>query len=231
MSGAPNSYAYLGTQDQFSDTGDINTLSFVIERIVNRISVCTLAQVQAVSNTPGQVTSVGTVDVLPLVNLLNGYGQATKHQVVYGLPYFRFAGGSNAVLLDPQVNDIGLVIFADRDISSVKSNQQQSNPGSLRRFDFADGIYIGLCLGQSTPNQYLSFTNEGITIQDKNGNTIQTSSSGVSITDSHGNTIATSSSGITNTVKSGNKVTATAGGSLAAVETSAGASPVSQADS
>lgn len=177
-----DNYAYLGAEDRFSSSTHINALQFMMERVVNRMSTCTLGQVQKVSNTPGEVTSVGTVDILPLVNLLDGYGQATQHQIVHGMPYFRFAGGQNAVLLDPQVGDIGLVIFADRDISSVKSNAAQSNPGSKRRFDMADGIYIGICLAQPNPNQFIAFTNNGITIQDKNGNKIVMSSSGIDCT-------------------------------------------------
>jgi len=54
-------------------------------------------------------------------------------------------------------------------------------PGSRRRFDMADGIYIGLCLADK-PEQYISFTKDGITIKDKNGNKIIMSKDGIDCT-------------------------------------------------
>ncbi len=176
-----NTSTRLGLQDASSTSSDYNTLKFIIERVVNRLSTSTLVQIKAITNTPGQITTVGQVDVLPLVNQLDGGGNATKHEVIHGLPYFRYQGGANAVLCDPKIGDIGLAIFADRDISSVKTNKAQANPGSRRRFDMADGVYIGLCLA-AAPTQYIAFTDDGINIIDKNGNKIEMSSSGIKIT-------------------------------------------------
>jgi hypothetical protein len=175
--------SYRGAQTAASAAAEYNTLQFIIQRVVNRISTATLVQVMSVTNTPGQVTSVGQVDVLPLVNQLDGDGNSTPHQIVHGLPYFRFQGGSNAVLCDPQVNDIGLAVFCQHDIQSVKASKKQSNPGSRRRYDLSDGVYFGLCLS-GTPNQYIAFTNSGIIIQDKNNNKIEMSSSGIAMTSS-----------------------------------------------
>jgi hypothetical protein len=186
MSGIPagsasGDYAYIGAAGPITPITDHNALTFLVERILGRTSVATLVQVQSVSNTPGQVAKIGTVDVLPLVNQVDGQGNSTPHGVVHGLSYFRFAGGTNAVLLDPVVGDIGLAVFADRDISSVKATGKQANPGSRRRFDMADGVYFGLAIGP-TPTQYLAFTGDGITIVDKNGNKMVMSSSGIDFT-------------------------------------------------
>lgn len=170
-----------GAQSSASASSDYHSDVFVIERLLNARATATLVQVKAVTNSPGQVTKVGQVDVLPLINQIDGNGNPTPHQIVHGLPYFRFQGGSNAVLCDPQIGDIGLAVFCQHDISNVKSNMSQSNPGSRRRNDWADGIYFGLCIGGGTPNQYISFTNNGITIQDKNGNSIVMSSSGIKL--------------------------------------------------
>ena len=166
-----NETAYQGAQDAGSNGGDYNQVAFVIQQLVSRLATATLVQVQAVSNTPGQVTAVGRVDVLPMVNQINGYGDATPHGVLHNLPYFRFAGGNNAILLDPQVGDLGIVIFCDHDISSVKATGKQANPGSRRRFDMADGIFIGLCIGP-TPERYIAFTDSGINIVVKAGETV-----------------------------------------------------------
>ena len=43
----------------------------------------------------------------PLVNMLDGAGDATEHGTIFGLHYTRLQGGANAIILDPQVDDIG----------------------------------------------------------------------------------------------------------------------------
>jgi hypothetical protein len=136
--------------------------ALMMRNLLNRISTAMPVMVQAVSS-PGGLNPVGFVDVLPLVNQLDGNGQLTPHVTVYHLPYFRLQGGANAVIIDPQANDIGLVVFASHDISSVKATKKQSNPGSRRRYNMADGIYIGGILN-GTPTQYVLFDSTGITL-------------------------------------------------------------------
>jgi hypothetical protein len=160
----------------------------MIDRIGDRINVATLVQVVSVTNTPGQVAPVGQVNVQLLVNQLDGYGNSTPQGTVYNVPYFRFAGGSNAILCDPQVNDCGLLVCADRDLSNVKKTKSQGNPGSRRRFNWGDGVYIGLFLGDA-PDQYLAFKPTGITLSDKNGNVITMGADGIAVTAPNGMTI------------------------------------------
>jgi hypothetical protein len=172
---------YQGQADPGSAASEFNALDFVVRMAQARMNVATLVKVVAVTNAPGQLAAVGQVDVLPLVNRLDGQGKATPHAVVHGLVYFRYQGGSNAVLIDPQVGDVGWAVFADRDISAVKSTAgAQSNPGSLRKFNMADGCFFGVPIGPA-PRQYVQFTGQGITIADMNGNTIVMNSLGVTI--------------------------------------------------
>jgi hypothetical protein len=168
---------YLGAQDAGSSATDESLIEFIVKRIMNRRTHVEIVQVQGVSNTPGQVAKTGTVNVLPLTNQLDGYGNARKHTTVNGISYFRHGGGSNAILLDPQVGDVGIMVVADKDTSVVRSTGAQANPGSRSRSNRADGIYIGLCVAGS-PNQYIAFTANGITIADKNGNVLTTNGSG-----------------------------------------------------
>ena len=63
--------------------------------------------------------------------------------------------------MDPQPNDIGLMVFCSRDISAVLAAMAAANPGSFRVFDWADGVYVmGVPLGV-TPTQYVQFLNGG----------------------------------------------------------------------
>lgn len=124
----------------------------VLNSYMAKKATATIAQVVAVYG--GGVGPVGTVDVQFLVNQVDRSGVATPHGVAKGLPYLRYQGGSNAVICDPAVGDIGTVVFASRDISSVKKNKKQSNPGSFRKFSMSDGMYLpGILNG--TPQTYL----------------------------------------------------------------------------
>lgn len=153
-------FGYQGAQNPSSATSEYNAHAFVIRQILSQISTATLVQIKAVTNAGG-VSPVGFVDVLPLVNQMDGGNGAMPHGVIHNIPYFRLQGGSNAVILDPQVNDIGICVFADRDISSVKTAKDVSNPGSKRRFDMADGLYIGGVIN-GAPTQYIAFSSTGI---------------------------------------------------------------------
>ena len=151
---------YSAFQRPAAAGSEFNALAFLIQSMIGRIATATLVQVQAVTNAGG-VSPVGFVDILPMVNQIDGAGVATQHLTIFRCPYLRLQGGANAVILDPQVGDIGIALFADRDISSATANKAPSNPGSARRFDMADGLYLGGVLN-GAPSQYVQFSAAGI---------------------------------------------------------------------
>lgn len=169
--------AYQGTQTPESGANEFNAKLFFVRQVLALMNIGTLVEVKGVTN-DGGLSPVGFVDVLPLVNQVDGYGNAVPHSTVYGIPYIRIQGGSSAIILDPQVGDIGAVIFADRDLSLVKASKKQNNPGSARRNDMADGIYVGGTLN-GTPNQFIQFNASGITITSPNAVTIDAPSATV----------------------------------------------------
>jgi len=131
-----------------------NQLMFVIKQALARVNVATLVQVVAV-HTPGGVAPQGTVDVLPLVNQMDGGGQAVPHATIYGVPYLRIQGGTNAVICDPVAGDVGFLVVADRDITNAQASGAQANPASARRFDLADGLYLGMGVSDQAPENYV----------------------------------------------------------------------------
>jgi hypothetical protein len=144
------------SQQEPSDTAsDYNTLVFVINQLLGKLRTCTVVKVLSVTN-DGGVSPVGFVDVQPMVNYVDGIGNAVPHGSIFNLPYFRLQGGTNAFIIDPAINDIGIAVISDRDISAVKNTLTVSNPGSLREFDLADGIYIGGILN-GTPINYIGW--------------------------------------------------------------------------
>ena len=153
---------FQGAIDPRTNGSQFNVLTFIVRQMLANVRTATLVRIIACTN-DGGVSPVGFVDVQPLVNQLDGFGNAVPHVTVYRLPYQRIQGGANAVILDPQPGDIGIAVFADRDISSVKATRAQANPGSARMFDMADGMYLGGMLN-GTPTQYVQFTDGGISI-------------------------------------------------------------------
>ena len=152
---------YQGTLTELVGRGEFNQLAFVVQQIMNKANHATLVQVVGVA--PGGVGPVGTVNVTPLVNMVDGNGNAIPHGIIYTLPYLRVQGGQNAVIIDPAINDIGLCVFADQDISTVKATLAAAIPATHRRNDWADGLYLGGMLN-GTPTQYLEFSSTGINV-------------------------------------------------------------------
>jgi hypothetical protein len=178
-----------------NDSGsDFNAIAFVVSQMTAKMDTAKLVQVQAVHG--GGLAGAGTVDVLPLVQQIDGNGYGTPHGTVYGLPWSRIQGGKNAIICDPQVGDTGYVVAADRDISVLKNQSPGAVttkgylPGSRRRFSIADGIYAGGCLNVA-PNQYLIFTATGVRLVDMNGNSFAMGPTGVTWTDFNGNQMVT----------------------------------------
>jgi hypothetical protein len=178
MSGAPG---FKGITDGLDD---FNVVSFIFSQLMAGTATAQLVLVKSV--TPGAGLLPPVVEVQPMVNQVGGDGTAVPHGPIYNIPVMRLQGGKSAIILDPVKGDIGVAVFAMRDISSVKANKAVSNPGSARRYDYADGLYLGGFLN-GVPTQYVQFTTDsdgnptGITIADVNGNTIIMNASGIQI--------------------------------------------------
>lgn len=148
--------AYPGFADIASGGGDYNELEFVFSQLAGRMATSQPVQVRAVG--------AGTVDVQPMVAQIDGDGNATLHGIIHNVPVLMARGGTNGFIVDPVVGDIGLAVMASHDISSVKANKAPSNPGSRRRFDWADATYVPGMLGAALL-QYIRVAGGGITLE------------------------------------------------------------------
>jgi Phage protein Gp138 N-terminal domain len=154
--------AYPGFAQQSAALSGFDQIQFMIDTAAAQNNHCHVVKVLSVTNS-GAVAAVGFVDVMIMTNMVDADGNATPHGTIHNCPYSRLQGGANAIILDPQVGDIGWAVFADRDISSVKANKAQANPGSSRRFSASDGIYLGGILN-GVPVQLIQFNTDGITV-------------------------------------------------------------------
>ena len=161
-----------GQQRPETSLSEYNAVSFVIERAIAQLHTIKIVQVKAVD------TAAKTVTVLPLVQQVDGNNQVTSQGQIYGVPYMALRYGVNAVLADPAEGDIGVLLCADRDISSVKETGEESPPGSLRQYDQSDGIYLGGLLNTTDPEQFVKFADAGMELHDKNGNILVSKSTG-----------------------------------------------------
>jgi hypothetical protein len=174
---------------------DLNAMLSIAKQVVARLNVMKPVKVVAFYPGEGDPTEAGKVDVLPLVNQVDGGGNKQEHGTVFGLPVFRLQSGWGAVICDPKVDDIGFIVVSDWDMSSVVTTKAQANPGSRRSHNLADGVYLGGIL-QPSPVQYLRFSEESVTLIDSRGNKYVSDADGVTITDASGKVVEISSGGI-----------------------------------
>jgi len=148
-----------GQQGFSSSASEYNASDFQIRQALMRINTAEPVVVQAVD------TAARTVDVLPLVRIVGGGGDAIDQSQLFELPYLRIQGGANAVIIDPQPGDVGLAVYAMRDVEAFKASPGQPvNPGSARVYDKGDGFYLGGFLNVA-PERYLRITDDGVEIE------------------------------------------------------------------
>ena len=115
---------------------EYNQLLFVIKQNLSMLQ--TSIPVQVVNVYPN-TQFAGFVDIQPLVQQITANGDSIDHGVLSNVPYLRVQGGSNAIIIDPVIGDIGIAVFSSRDISGVKNSRKKSPPSSMRSYDFSDG--------------------------------------------------------------------------------------------
>lgn len=147
-------------------TSEVGRIQFLIRSALSGLRTSMPVKVISVSNSGG-LAPIGTVSVQPLVSMVDGSGQSWNHGTIFNVPYMRIQGGSNGIIIDPAVGDIGIATVCDRDISTVKNTGQVSAPGSNRKNDMSDMVYLMTIIG-AAPTQYIQFNSAGLTIHSPN---------------------------------------------------------------
>ena len=160
-----------GQRNIYSGAAPQNAFDFKVGQKIKDISTAIPVIVKGVQ--AGGTGVVGYVDVLPLISNVSGSDEAIQPVTLYHLPYFRLQGGKAAIICDPEINDIGLAVFAQVDTSTVKTGTTEpQHPGSKRRHSMSDGWYIGGFLNQA-PSVYVELTqNNTVVINASGGVTI-----------------------------------------------------------
>lgn len=145
-----------------NNLGGGTELLAIISGALSAISSGELVQVIEV-NTSG-LAPVGFVSVRPLVYKIDGDNQNVERAVIHNVPYFRLQGGTNAIVCDPQVGDIGFCGICSRDISLAKRVRSYAPPNMKRMCDISDAVFFGGWSAQA-PQQYVYFDGSEIKIK------------------------------------------------------------------
>jgi hypothetical protein len=129
---------------------------WAIQRLIRKVHTAMLVRVLTVRP---EGDYAGFVDVQPLVLERTTRDVVLDQAPIYKLPYLRAQGGVSAIILDPAVGDIGLAVFAERDITAVVNTREQAAAATDRAYDSADGLYLGGFLN-ATPTQFIEFLPE-----------------------------------------------------------------------
>lgn len=140
----------------------VSATNYAIAQALGKMQTATVVRVEKCTRA-GEAAEVGFVDVTPMVSQMDAFSREVPHAVIHNLPYVRMQGGKNAVIIDPRPGDLGIAVFASRDISRVKTDKKPAPPASWRSHNWADGMYIGGLLN-GVPEQYVRFHGGGIEI-------------------------------------------------------------------
>ena len=136
---------------EFRKYGQVNQLHHVLTSLINNnVNVAIPVRVDSVEL--GSNGVAGWVSATPLITDRDWNGNKLDSISIPRIPFFRYRCGTAAVIVNPRVGDVGIAVFAHKDISPIKPNvTTPQNAGSFRKFDYSDGIYFGGLFGDAKP--------------------------------------------------------------------------------
>lgn len=137
---------------------------YIINNLIANIHTMMPVKILSVTVPSDSLAPIGRCEVLPLVQQIDGSNNVYSMGKIINVPYLRVQGGSNAIVIDPQVGDVGLCGFCERDISIVKRTGELSAPDTRRKYDINSAVYM-FTMMSGTPTQYIHFKSSGIDIK------------------------------------------------------------------
>ena len=137
---------------------------YIINNLIANIHTMMPVKILSVTVPPDSLAPIGRCEVLPLVQQIDGSNNVYPMGKIINVPYLRVQGGKNAIVIDPQVGDVGLCGFCERDISIVKRTGGLSAPDTRRKYDINSAVYI-FTMMSGAPTQYIHFLENGINIK------------------------------------------------------------------
>ena len=137
---------------------------YIINNLIANIHTMMPVKILSVTVPLDSLAPIGRCEVLPLVQQIDGSNNVYPMGKIVNVPYLRVQGGSNAIVIDPQVGDVGLCGFCERDISIVKRTGELSAPDTRRKYDINSAVYM-FTMMSGAPTQYIHFKSSGVDIK------------------------------------------------------------------
>lgn len=165
-----------GTQDVYASTTAYNAENEHIKKALSALETVFLARIVSCSSS-GEGGSK-TVNAVPLIAKVDANGNAQPTPTYVELPHYRFQAGTGALIIDPEVGDIGVFVVCKRDISNINSQTEKTQvPNTFRAFSPSDSVMIAT-IHTKSPETWIHIKpqQKEIVIKADSGVTINTSS-------------------------------------------------------
>lgn len=156
-----------GFNDFTTDNNEFNVWQFMIKSALSKIRTAFLAKVVNVYK------EKNLVDIFPIIKGVDANGNELEQVPIFRIPYFQYVGGSNKIIITPEVNDYGLCVTSDRDITNFKINRKETKPATLRMFDARDSFYVGGFLNEKQIKNLIEINNDGVKVKTDGTMTIE----------------------------------------------------------
>lgn len=148
----------------FSATSEQNALDYLmLTKILQTVHTAIPVRVDKIER-PNHSGGANYLSATPLIMQVDNEGNALAQVSIPKLRWFRYQAGTCAIICDPKVGDVGLAVFAQRDVSVLTGGNEPQRPDTYRAFDMSDGFYIGGYWG-ATPQTYIEINDNYVEIK------------------------------------------------------------------
>jgi hypothetical protein len=132
-----------------------NALSYALDQFLLGIN----------TSLPCEIISIkdNRYTIRPLINIINAKALAENPPLIHNVPYSSNRGGNAGFIIEPKVGDAVLVVFSQRDITTLKKQWKRTNPTTYRKMSLADAIIVKN-LSNTEPDVFVKVTDDGIVI-------------------------------------------------------------------
>jgi hypothetical protein len=147
-----------------NSSSDANALAFMFRKLMSESKFIELVTVEEVD------AEAKTCKVKPLIIPVAASGVPIDVQPVSDIPYFRLQMGGSAIVINPKVGDMGLMLICDENTTGVLAGKSAATASTGQQHSRQFGIYLGgVALLNGEPTEYIEFTGSGINIVAPNG--------------------------------------------------------------
>lgn len=148
----------------FTSTSEQNALDYLmLTKILTTVHTAIPVRVDKVVR-PNHSGGAGYLSATPLIMQVDNEGNGLPQVSIPKLRWFRYQAGTCAIICDPKAGDVGLAVFAQRDVSVLTGGNEPKRPDTYRAFDMSDGFYIGGYWGQ-IPQTYIEINDGQVEIK------------------------------------------------------------------